>query len=230
MGKKYYIEDDIKYFFEERVKKRMLELSAKEDLDTVTQVKLSEDAEMSHSTLSSYLAGEKSKMPSLYNAYKIARALDVSLDYLAGGDGGKTLPSKIESSEVFLRNLCAFLVMSKCKIRFGEGETTFSTTDPQIALFLKEISDLKNYRVVEATIKRFSYLKIWKGRLVSQADYEIYEKQAFIYDGIIDGVYNPEYPPIDPEGEEFKEHPEEVQEEIERRNEIWEELKRGRRQ
>ena len=211
------------------------EIKKKNVGEVYTKQTLAKEADMPSGTLETYFRGVKNdenipSIPSLYNAKKIADALSVTIDYLAGRDMVAEMPKqKEQTAEVLLKNLCTVIGNTNLNVSYdGNGNTFFYTNNEHIRNFCKQVGDFKDGERVNSVIGQFSGFMVVDGRLTEPGDYEKIEEERkrddFVYRGILDGKeHDPSFRPIS--AQDFEDYTEETHADIAEREKLWEEMK-----
>ena len=165
-----------------------------------TNESLAEEAGLSVDTLISYTRAEPS-IPNMVNAAALARALEVSLDYLCGLSEVKEINEERRISPyVLLMNLYIATKDSGLSVNVDTSgrNITFKSENAHIAYFFDQVQNCKTTSDVRELAMRFDNMKLIGNQIVDKSTYEKYLAEQSIYGDITD--------------EDVELHPEEVRE------------------
>lgn len=163
-------------------------------------------------TLATYLREKDPISPPLSTALSIAKALEVSLDYLVGiNETEEILLPKKNSPDVLLINLFKSIKALNMKITFPtSGGANIISENQYIRLFLNEAIKCKSAEEVRKAASKYDSLNILNnGELIDSLTHRVTKESEFVY-GDID--------------EEDRDYPEELFNSIQDRKEEFERL------
>ncbi len=154
----------------------------------ITREELAQYAEISTSTLASYLREKEPVVPMLRAAIRMADKLGVSLAYLCGLENeGDFTPNGL-SAEVILKNLYRSILEAQLNWHFENNKVVLESDNRFIMSFLIHIKkDSSRDKLDSSIFKHFKDIKLWKGRMVTDEEYKELSYIEYVYGDITEG-------------------------------------------